>query len=144
MKSRDEMTALAAEYLKNREAIAEHVGDAFAIIARAPLAKLIDDYLQAFPKIDVVPILRKIAEANQGRLEDLNAAEFQSYLIAKCGTNEIQLKKLIQTLSNFRSSAMTKLDPNKQVPIAARDENNSGQSGATLNDLLKLRERRER
>ncbi|HTW85407.1 MAG TPA: hypothetical protein VMD91_15160 [Candidatus Sulfotelmatobacter sp.] len=144
MKPRDEMTVLAAEYLKNRDAVAERVGDAFQNIPRAPLAKLIDEFLKTSPKIDVAPILKKIADTNQGRLDDLNVPEFQSYLIAKCGTNEVQLKKLIQTLNNFHSFAMAKEGANKQVSIAARDEQNSGQTSATLNDLLKLRERRER
>ena len=144
MKPRDEMTTLAAEYLKNRDAIAERVGDAFTNIPRAPLAKLIDEFLTTSPNIDIAPVLKKIADTNQGRLEDLNAPEFQSYVIATCGTNEVQLKRLIQTLSNFHAFAATKLDAAKHVSIAARDEANSGQKNATLSDLLKLRERRER
>ncbi len=137
MKPRDEMTALAAEYLKNREAIAEHVGDAFANIPRAPLAKLIDDFLAFSPNIDMAPILKKIAETNQGRLEDLNVSEFQSYLIAKCGTNEIELRRATSALSNFTTIKLASVHGDKRLLIAARDEDNSGQNSATMNDVLK-------
>jgi hypothetical protein len=144
MKPRDEITALALEYIQYCDSIAERVGAAFENIPRAPLAKLIDEFLKASPKIDIAPVLKKIADQNQGRLDDLNVPEFQSYLIVTCGTDEMQLKRLIQTLSNFYSFTMTKEDLNQQVSIAARDEQNSGQNSATLGDLLKLRERRER
>ena len=144
MKPRDEMTALAADYLKNRDAIAKRIGDAFANIPRAPLAKLIDDFLKTSPKIDVAPILKKIADTNQGRLEDLDSPEFRSYLIATCGTSDTQLRGIIGTLSNFNSFSMAKVDVDRQVAIAARDGSNSGQKSATLSDLLKQREKRIR
>jgi hypothetical protein len=137
MKPRDEMTALAADYLNNREAIAKHVGEAFANIPRAPLAKLICDFLALSPQIDIAPILKKIAETNQGRLEDLNVTEFQSYLIAKCMTSEIELHRAISTLSNFANTKPTYTNGDKPLLIAARDENNSGQKSTTMNDLVK-------
>ncbi len=144
MKPRDEMTALAADYIKNRDTIAEHVGDAFANIPRAPLAALIDDFLKTSPRIDIAPVLKKIADTNQGQLEDLNSPEFRSYLIASCGTNDIQLRSIIGTLLHFNSFSMTKMDAGRQVTIAARDESNSGQKIATLSELLEQREKRIR
>ena len=137
MKPRDEMTALAADYLKNREAIAKHVGDAFANIPRAPLAKLVDDFLALSPQIDIAPMLKKIAEMNQGRLEDLNVSEFQSYLIAKCATNETELRHAISALNNFTNIKAAYASGDKPMRIAARDEKNSGQKSTTMNDLLK-------
>ncbi len=144
MKPRDEMTALAADYIKNRDTIAEHVGDAFANIPRAPLATLIDDFLKTSPRIDIAPVLKKIADTNQGRLEDLDSPEFRSYLIASCGTNDIQLRSIIGTLFNFKSFSVAQMDASRQVAIAARDETNSGQKSATLSELLEQREKRIR
>jgi len=137
MKPHDEITCLAADYLKNREAISKHVGDAFANIPRAPLAKLIDDFLAFSPQIEIAPILRKIAETNQGRLEDLNVSEFQSYLIAKCATDEMVLRRAIFALSNFSNIKAAYADGDKPMRIAARDDKNSGQNATTMNDLLK-------
>ena len=144
MKSDDEVTALALDYLSSREAIADHVGAAFEEMPRAPLARLIDAFLEASPRINVAAVLKRIADANQGRLEDLNMPVFQSYLIAKCGVNENELKRLMGTLDNFRRYNISAADAEKSVPIAARDEANSGQKSTKLSDLLKQREKRIR
>jgi hypothetical protein len=144
MKRDDEITALALDYLSSKDDIRARVGDAFANIQRAPLAKLIDELLETSPNIDIAPILKRIADTNQGRLEDLNIPVFQSYLIAKCDTNETQLRRLTATLSNFDSYKALNVDPNKEMPIAARDDANSGQKSTTLSELLKQREKRIR
>ncbi len=136
MKRDDEITALALEYLASEEAVRERVGDAFQNMRRAPLAKLIDEFLETSPNIDIAPILKNIADTNQGRLEDLNAPTFQSYLVAKCGTNVVQLRSIILTLSNFGSYQTAKMDETKQMLIAARDDANSGHTNASMSDLL--------
>ncbi len=144
MKRDDEITASALDYLSSKDEVRVRVGDAFANIQRAPLAKLIDEFLKTSPHIDVAPMLKRIAETNQGRLEDLNIPVFQSYLIAKCGTSEMQLRRLIATLNNFHSYNASNVDPEKDVPIAARDDANSGQKSTKLSALLKQREKRIR
>lgn len=144
MKSDEEVTALALDYLSNRDAIADHVGAAFKDMPRAPLAQLIDAFLEASPRINVASVLKRIADTNQGRLEDLGIPAFQSYLIAKCGTNEFELKRLIGTLDNFQRHNASAADADKNVQIAARDEANSGQKSTKLSDLLKQREKRIR
>jgi hypothetical protein len=144
MKYDEEITALALDYLNNQESVAAHIGDAFKDMPRAPLAQLIDAFLEMSPKINIAPLLKRIADTNQGRLEDLNIGAFQSYLIEKCGTNELELKRLIGTLDNFQRINASAMDPNKQVQIAARDESNSGQNSRKLGDLLKQIEKRER
>jgi hypothetical protein len=142
MKRDDDITALALDYLSSEDEIRARVGDAFAVMPRAPLAKLIDEFLETSPNIDVAPVLKRIADTNQGRLEDLNVPVFQSYLIAKCATNEMQLRRLIATLNNFHSYKASNVDPNKRMPIAARDGANSGQKSTTLSGLLKQVEKR--
>ena len=144
MKSDEEVTALALYYLNNRDAIADHVGACFEGMPRAPLARLIDAFLEVSPKINVAAVLGRIADANQGCLEDLNMPVFQSYLIAKCGTNEVELKRLIGTLDNFQRCNISVADAQISVQIAARDEANSGQKSTKLSDLLKQREKRIR
>ncbi len=144
MKPDEEITALALNYLNNRESVAEHVGNAFEDMPRASLAQLIDAFLKTSPKIDLAPVLKRIAETNQGHLEDLNIAAFQSYLIARCETNELELKRLIRTLDNFQRYNASAMDPDKHVQIAARDESNSGHKSRKLGDLLKQLEKRDR
>jgi hypothetical protein len=144
MKRDDEITALALDYLSSKDEIRARVGDAFANLQRAPLAKLIDEFLETSPHIDVAPILKRIADTNQGQLEDLNIPVFQSYLIATCGTSEMQLRRLIATLNNFHSYKASNLDPNKDLPIAARDDVNSGQKSTKLSELLKQQAKRIR
>ena len=144
MKSDEEVTALALDYLSSRDAIADHIGAAFEEMPRAPLARLIDAFLEASPRINVAGVLKRIADANQGHFEDLHMPVFQSYLIAKCGTNEIELKRLIGTLENFRRYNISVADAEKNVQIAARDEANSGRESTKLSDLLKQREKRIR
>jgi len=144
MKRDDEITALALDYLSRKDEIENNVGDAFATIPRAPLAKLIDDFIRISPRINVAGVLKRIADLNQGRLEDLNLPAFQSYLIAKCGTNELELKRLISTLDNFQQHNISAVDAEKSVRIAARDEANSGQKSTKVGDLLKQLEKRIR
>ncbi len=144
MKRDDETTALALDYLGRKDEVEKRVGDAFASIPRAPLAELIDDFIKTSPKIDIVPLLKRIADTNQGRIEDLNMPIFQSYLIMKCETNELDLRRLIATLDNFHQHFVPATDAEKQVQIAARDEANSGQNTTKISDLLKQREKRIR
>ena len=137
MKPRDEMTALAAEYLRNRDAIAERVGDAFANIPRAPLAKIVDDLVEMQPQFSLNPLLKRIGELNQGRVDDLNMPQFQSYLIAKCETNEMDLRRAISAINSFLLIRATASGGDKAMLIAARDGENSGQKSATMSDILK-------
>ena len=144
MKRDDEITTLALDYLSRKDDVEKRVGDAFASIPRAPLAKLIDEFLTTSPRIDVAPLLKRIADTNQGRLEDLNMPAFRSYLIAKCEISELDLRRLVATLDNFQRYNVSAADAQKQVQIAARDEANSGQQSTKLGDLLKQREKRIR
>jgi hypothetical protein len=140
----EEITALALDHLNNHESIAAKLGDAFENMPRAPLAQLIDAFLMTYPRINYSSVLKRVAAMNQGCLEDLNISAFQSYLIAKCGTNELELKRLIAALDNFQQNNASAMDPNQQVLIAARDESNSGQSKTKLGDLLTQLKNRER
>jgi hypothetical protein len=144
MKRDDEITKLALDYLSRKEHVEKRIGDAFACISRAPLAKLIDEFLSTSPKIDVAPLLKRIADTNQGRLEDLNMPVFRSYLIAACEVSELDLRRLIATLDNFQRYNISAADAQKEVQIAARDETNSGHKSTKLGDLLKQREKRIR
>ena len=74
----DELLRLAFEYVDSYQPNAE-IERAFKSIARAPLAVLISRFLDATPRIDVAPLLRSIAEVNQGRLEDLDSPAFLSF-----------------------------------------------------------------
>jgi hypothetical protein len=137
MNPNDEITALALDYLKSKDAISERVRDAFADMPRAPLAKLIDEFIEMQPQFKLCPLLKRIGDTNQGRIEDLNVPAFQSYLIAKCETNEMELHRATSALNNFLLIKASAAKGDKPMLIAARDGENSGQKSATMNDLLK-------
>ena len=136
MNPNDEITALALDYLKSKDTIAEKVRDAFSDLPRAPLAQLIEEFLAMQPRFDLAPLLMAIGETNQGRIEDLNLPIFQSYLLAKCGVNEMQLHRAIKALNNFLVIKASSAQGNRTMMIAARDEENSGSKSATTADLL--------
>jgi hypothetical protein len=142
MKPHDEITALALDYLNNRESIAEHVGNAFAEMPRPPLARLIDEFLEMSPKIDTAPLLRLIAETNQGRIEDLSIPAFRSYLVAKCSADEMRLRRAISALHNFYEFKVRKTEANEPMLIAARDEENSGSKTMTVSEFQRLMKNR--
>lgn len=137
MKSRDEIRALALTYLKTKEAISQRIQSEFPEMPRAPLARLIDEFIEMQPQFDLCPLLKRIGETNQGRIEDLSALEFQSYLIATCETNDTELRRAISALSNFLIVKASSAHGDKRMLIAARDGGNSGQKSASMSDLLK-------
>jgi hypothetical protein len=144
MKQEDEITALAIEYLEAHDRIVEHVGPAFEQLERAPLAQLIDKYLERYPRIEYAATLERIAATNQGRLEDLNAPLFQSYLISKCDVDNLMLRKLIGSLHRFYESSLHKINAGEPMFIAARDEENSGRNSAKFDDIQRLMKKRVR
>jgi hypothetical protein len=75
-----------------------------ALVARSPLAALIDAMLLQRPESPVRGALERIAQLNQGTIEDLNASSFQSYLIYKADINEVELRRLIGEIELFRRS----------------------------------------
>ncbi len=121
MNPNDEITALALDYLKSKDAISEKVRDAFADMPRAPLAQLIDEFLAMQPRFDLASLLKQIGETNQGQIEDLNLPVFQSYLVAKCSTDETQLHRAIKALNNFLVIKASSSQGNRMMLIAARD-----------------------
>ena len=133
----DELTALALDYLRHSDSILENVKSAFANMPRAPLAKTIEAFLAVSPRIDVAPLLKKISETNQGRIEDLAAPEFRSYLIDRCSTNDVELQKAISALKNFHSYQSVANDLEREILIAARDDGNTGHKSTTMTELMK-------
>jgi hypothetical protein len=144
MNPNDEITALALDYINSKEAISERVREAFADMPRAPLAQLVDEFLAMQSMIDLAPVLKRIREVNQGRLEDLNLPVFQSYLIARCETDELQLRRAISALNNFLVIKAASSRGDKTVLIAARDDDSTGRKSASTDDLLQQVKKRVR
>ncbi len=142
MKNKDDMTALALEYLALGET-PEYVIKAFAGLPPAPLATCIADFLAAQPRIDIAPLLHKIASLNEGRLEDLNSPEFLSHLIAETETDEEVMKRVVRVLGTFDSLVRSSLRNDERLLIAARDdEDSAAPSSTTMSELLKQLKKR--
>lgn len=73
-----------------------------ALLARAPLSSAIDSLLVHRPKCSMRSALERIADLNQGTLEDLNAPAFQSYVIYNASINELELYACIREIATFR------------------------------------------
>ncbi len=132
----DDMTTLAFSYLRNSVDTERDLGPRFANVPRAPLARLIDGYLEQHPDVETSSMLRKVASLNQGRLEDLNVATFVSYLVAKCGSDEASLRNIINTLHAYQSVTAVALEEcEEELLVAARDEAPDGPISVTLADL---------
>jgi hypothetical protein len=137
MNSRDEIKALAVAYFKTKEAISASIQSEFPKMPRAPLARLIDEFVEMQSQFDLCLLLKRIGDTNQGRIEDLSTLEFQSYLIATCETNDSEIRRAISALNNFLIVKASSANENKRMLIAARDGGNSGQKSASMNDLLR-------
>lgn len=135
MNENDDTTVLAFAYLRDGANLPQSIDEAFKSIPRAPLTVFIGKYLQEHPCVESAPLLRRIAELNQGRLEDLSVPAFISYLIAKCGSDEVQIRNVINALRAYDSvlnAASAEYDD--ELLIAARTEDN-GQAIVTMDDL---------
>jgi hypothetical protein len=140
----DEITALAFDYLRGKDEIRARIGCAFENMPRAPLAELIDKFLQTYPKIDTAPLLKQIADTNQGRIEDLNSPMFRSYLVSKCAIDELWLRRAIGSLQKFYEFTLQRIDKTAPMLVAARDDQNSGQDSASFHNIMELLKNRKR
>ncbi|MFZ1125734.1 MAG: hypothetical protein WAN59_11410 [Candidatus Baltobacteraceae bacterium] len=141
MSTEDDMTALALDYLQ-RGGVPTHIREAFAAIPPAPLATLAEKFIAAQPRIDLAPLVRRIIEINQGRLEDLDAPEFVSYLIAETNSDETTMKRVIIALGKFDAYLQSAPKDTQRLAIAARDTEGPGQTTTTVAELLRLRKKR--
>ena len=137
-----DLTKVALSFVLRPEP-SDEVKGAFQKVGRAPLALAIEQLLSAQPGISVRQQLLQLADLNQGRIEDLDASDFISYIVTKCGINEFSVRKcaaeikLYQRLSQTSSAAQS-------VSIAARNEEGQGATPVSLAQVLEqLRKRVE-
>ena len=106
-----------------------------AIRKKAPLAQTIAALLTRRPRIGARGKLEALASLNQGKLEDLNAPEFRSYVMAKTGIAERDLQECIKEIELFRRlcEAMAQDEP---IAMAARDEEGLGKEQIAASELL--------
>jgi hypothetical protein len=140
MSDSDELTVLAQAYMRSRTTMPQNVRDAFANIPKAPLAEVAEELIVAQPDSELIPLLKCIAEINQGRVEDLSMPVFQSYLISECDTDEIQLRRVTNAIKSFL--AINALSDT--ALMAARDEDNSGRKSVTKAEIQRLAKKRKK
>ncbi len=115
---------------------------AFRAIPPAPLKTAIDEFLVATPGYACSEWLRRIALLNQGAVEDLDEAEFKSYVIFRTGLSEAQLLKCRLALRSLvETRNQTVAEPLRDLLVAARGDEADPPSAAELLDQLKKRER---
>ena len=123
MNESDDITVLAFAYVRDEAEIGEKLRGSLEAIPRAPLARLIDAYLDQHKSVSANDLFQKIADLNQGRMEDLNAPAFLSYLIGKCQTDESSMVQVINTLRTFEMVLNASADGyDSDLLIAARSE----------------------
>lgn len=103
----------------------DRIKEALADLGRAPLAAFIERFLQERPRIASRSVFEAVAALNQGTLEDLDRAEFRSYLISQTGITEQDLADCMRHLATFQqvSQAMAR---GASIAMAARDEEGEG------------------
>lgn len=104
--------------------------------AESPLAVLINELLRCQPGIRFYEQLHDIALLNQGRLEDLNAPAFRSYLIRKTQLSEDMLRKCVDELQTFWRLRGLAEQFDNPVLMAARDDEGGGGDLITIGALL--------
>jgi hypothetical protein len=104
--------------------------------AQSPLALLINELLRCQPGIRFYDQLHDIALLNQGRLEDLNAPAFRSYVIRKTQLSEDMLRKCVDELQTFWRLRGLAERFDSPILMAARDDEGSGGDPITIEDLL--------
>lgn len=120
--------------------MSERARAAFRSIPPAPLKATIEGFLAATPGYVGSEWLRRIAALNQGAVEDLDEAEFKSYVLFRTALTEAQLLKCRLAL---RSIAETKeqmaADPSHDLLVAARGDEVEPSTAAELFEQLKKR-----
>jgi hypothetical protein len=106
----------------------------------APLAEVIIRLLNEQPRLDAGPILKAISDLNQGRPEDLDRPDFQSYIVLTLRCSQSDLVRVKEALRTFRLLQEARSD--KPTSLAARDESLAGGGAATASEIaVQLRKR---
>lgn len=113
-----------------------------AVSARAPLASFIDALVLHQPKLSSRSALERIANLNQGTIEDLNASAFQSYVISRTGVSELELQRCLREIETFRR-VLEAVAREESVPLAARDEAGLTKQLVAASEIMKMLESSE-
>ena len=113
-----------------------------ALAAMAPLPALIEKLIAAKPTIGNRRWLESIAALRQGRPEDLNAAAFRSYIMAKTAMSDEELNKCVREIETFRR-ILEAVAADEPVAMAARDEEGLGGGPIAAAELLDVYKKSE-
>ena len=138
--SQDILKIAAALSLRGESTI--RINAALQELTPSPLAEIIYDMLAESDALEHRDALEGMAQLNQGRLEDLDSAEFRSYIIRKLALSESILDACVRavcTYSRVRHAALSGAD---NLLAAARSE--QGRHGREVSAADVLRELRRR
>jgi hypothetical protein len=103
---------------------------------RAPLSRLIREFIENQPGFRFHEYLAAIADLNQGRLEDLGVPLFRSYIIGATGMDELVLNKCIDEISSYCRLQQMLAQRSSDLVMAARDDDGTGGDRISAADLL--------
>jgi len=143
-KRNDDMLRAAAVFTVRAE-LHDDAKQAFANIPRAPLSRFIDEYVATHASIDLAVALKTIADLNQGKLADLDAKDFQSYIVSATSVSEVQLRRCAAALGSYRLLKDRSQSDAASLPFAAREDDTTTDAQSALNsELLEQLKKRTR
>jgi hypothetical protein len=99
----------------------------------APLTRLIAEMLEEQPDIRHRQLLERLAKLNQGTPEDMDQADFQSYLLGRLDISEADLRECMAALGTYRR--VCQAQPGEQLLAAARDESGDSIVAADVDEI---------
>jgi hypothetical protein len=137
----DDLLRVAIANMRQPEP-SEAFREAISGAGRAPLAALIDKLLEEQPNVSARSALKAIAGLNQGCVEDLDTPVFQSYLIARLGITEAQVRQCMRSIGTF--AQLIRSSAEQRFLAAARDEQGNGGGSASADDIREQLKKRKK
>jgi hypothetical protein len=116
---------------------------ALEAIPAAPLTQTICLMLGESPNLTNRDVLERLAELNQGRLEDLDSPAFQSYLIRKLEISHDTLTACVRSICTFARVQYATYGDAENLLAAARSEDDTHSRYASVADVLRELRRRK-
>ncbi len=141
MNPSDDMLKIALAFVEQPDE-SQRVKMAFAAISCAPLSALIHKMLDDTPGTTLKGALTRIADLNQGRITDLDAPDFCSYIIRKTGITDQVLDSCKRALRSYHI-AQSMVTSSTGLLMAARTDDGSARTAMPPEEILRELKRRK-
>lgn len=111
-------------------------------VPQAPLAATIERYLREHCNLAIAPVLREIAALNQGVIDDLDTADFRSYIMSELRVSASDVENCCAVLRTYSLTISNAIGSDADVMYAARSDSDTAPRAAVLSDVVdQLRKR---